>query len=165
MPEKRTPEELVELAQEIRRRVNEKVQNAARHPSAGGTAAREEEARRIWERTVVRAGEMQEASLRAEREARAAEKEARDDDYWDLGKPKPRVYAKPEFRSHSVGVTDVSAPDPEPSRDEAASEKIVKDDVPRRSFGAFDSLEQTSGGPSGGPTGGSSGRVVRTAEG
>jgi hypothetical protein len=163
MPENRTPEELVELAMEIRRRVTEKVQNAilARTGAEVRTETKDRTARDT-SRDISRSAAEENAEA-----ARQAEKDARDDDYWDLGKPKPRIYAKPEFRSHSVGVTDISAPDPEPAQGEAGSEKIVKDPLRQRSFTSFDALDRTAGPARSAPAGqgGSAGRVVMTAEG
>ncbi|MBQ2278267.1 MAG: TerB N-terminal domain-containing protein [Clostridia bacterium] len=72
-----------------------------------------------------------------------------EDDFWDLGKPKPKVYAKPDFAGHSLSVTDVNGADPEPEEKPvktAASERII----PREEFEAKH---------------GSSGRVIRTADG
>ncbi|MBQ3955830.1 MAG: TerB N-terminal domain-containing protein [Clostridia bacterium] len=196
MPENRTPEELAELAKEIRRRVEEAVRKSA--PSSRGTdgnrgsddsTARTE---KIFREIADAAGRI----FEDDQNARASRREpdprtsdttpielqtpapnagtvptgerlpesrttARDDDFWDLGKPKPRIYEKPDFSRRRVGVTDVNAPDPEPAAGEriASAETIVKDDAPLRDPGRFDTLDAK---PS---SGGSSGRVIRTADG
>lgn len=71
------------------------------------------------------------------------------DSFWDLGAPKPKVYAKPDFSGHSLTVTDVAGSDPEPEaipHKTASAEKIL----PREEFEAKH---------------GSSGRVVHTVDG
>ncbi|MBQ3638784.1 MAG: TerB N-terminal domain-containing protein, partial [Clostridia bacterium] len=196
MPENRTPEELAELAKEIRRRVEEAVRKSAsssrgtdgNRGSADDTARTEkiyreiaDAAGRIFEDTQASRASLREPDPRTsdttpiELQTPApnagtvptgerlpdSRTTARDDDFWDLGKPKPRVYEKPDFSRRRVGVTDVNAPDPEPVAGEriASAETIVKDDAPLRDPGRFDTLDAK---PS---SGGSSGRVIRTADG
>ena len=119
VPENRTTEELVELAKEIRRRVEEAVRLSVKDDEkhggkpaepvsarSGDSAEIEAEALSPGEKTV-RTGERipipegdgtRRAGERAERiENRADPLRDRADDYWDLGKPKPRSYEKPAF--------------------------------------------------------------------
>ena len=182
MPEDRTTEELVELAKEIRRRVSEKVREAvgknvdiklsADLPDGSKIRydSREQAGRKNEDRPVraeavppLTEADTLSSEERTVRTGDRSAKEARDDDFWDLGRPKPRVYEKPAFRSHSVGVTEVTAPDPEPvpGMKTAASEQIVKDASPRRDFGSFD-VEGRKPAENGQ---GSAGQVIRTADG
>lgn len=90
---------------------------------------------------------------RVSRTSDVQQREERTDDFWDLGKPKPKVYAKPDFKDHSLTVTDIGAKDPEPEPGEkpvrtASAEKII----PREEFMA---KHGTS----------SSGRIVNTVDG
>ena len=116
MAERRTPEELVELAKEIRRRVNERVREAVSRSAGRPTADTSANDTSSSDTSAAvdpadRGGPETEFTLSVTPERTTvptsgeAEKETRDDSYWDLGKPKPRIYAKPEFRSHSVSVT------------------------------------------------------------
>jgi len=178
MPENRTPEELAELAREIRRRVTEKVREAVRESADVKISVDLPDGRSIrYDSRAAKSGGSSPGSPVTEADAPSTEEklvrtgerieaEKRDDNFWDLGSPKPRVYEKPVFRSHSVGVTDVSAPDPEPVPGErtAASERIVKDEIPRRELDGFDvGGTRTPGAQSNRE--GSAGRVIRTAEG
>lgn len=184
MPEDRTTEELVDLAKEIRRRVSEKVREAVGKnvdvrlsaDLPDGTRIRYDSRKQAAPNTgsspAGSAHPMTEADTLSteeqtvrtgDRAAKEARDDVRDDNFWDLGRPKPRIYEKPAFRSHSVGVTDVTAPDPEPVPGErtAAAEQIVKDASPRREFGSFD-VDGRKPAESGT---GSEGRVIRTADG
>ncbi len=180
MPENRTPEELAELAREIRRRVTEKVREAVRESADVKISVDLPDGRSIRydSRAAKSAGSSPESPVteadapsteeKLVRTGERIEAEKRDDNFWDLGSPKPRVYEKPVFRSHSVGVTDVSAPDPEPVPGEqtAASERIVRDQVPHRDLDGFDvGGVRNPNAPSGQSREGSAGRVIRTAEG
>ena len=184
MPENRTPEELAALAKEIRRRVSEKVREAVR-TSGGDSRVRIDVTLLPDEKTMRedRGADPGDGAVFTEASAPssdertvptasgktgAVEKDVRDDRFWDLGKPKPRVYEKPAFRSHSISVTDIDAPDPEPVPGEnaALSERIVKDAAPRRDLNGFDLSGSGAKAESIPPReSGNTGRVVRTADG
>ena len=156
VPENRTPEELAELAKEIRRRVEEAVRKSApssrgtdgNRGSDDGTARTEKIYREIADAAGRIFGDDQNArASRREPDPRTSDTTpielqtpapnagtvptgerlpesrttARDDDFWDLGRPKPRIYAKPDFRDGSLSPADVNAPDPEP----APGEEVV----------------------------------------
>ena len=203
--EKRTPEELVGLAREIRRRVEESLRakksggaaegrpsaenrpfarpSAEDRPFAEGRPSAEDDFPRAQKHAVrsetqspfpsaedgsprpqtheADAGEERDStpaaeffvdalSTGAETVPAGAGKgtgRAGDENFWDLGVPKPRVYEKPSFPENRVGVTDVNVPDPEP---EAGAPAAAGEKIPPR--------ERQTGE-------GSAGRVVRTVNG
>ncbi len=138
-------DELNRLAEEIRENVRRKIQ-----ASLAGTSALPDAGTTVENLPAV---EMETDSLSAvDRVSRTSEDPAKPetpDSFWDLGKPKPKVYAKPDFTGHSLSVTDVAGADPEPEKTPArtaAAEKIV----PREEFESRH---------------GSSGRVIHTVDG
>ncbi|MBQ8368612.1 MAG: TerB N-terminal domain-containing protein [Clostridia bacterium] len=145
----RAPQSPESLADEIRRTVREKVR--ASLGGVPGTTAPSDTGVVIEDLPAV---ELEVDSLssvdRVSRTAEPAQRESRTDDFWDLGKPKPKVYARPDFKDHSLTVTDIGAADPEVRETPvktAAAEKII----PREEFMA----KHTS----------SAGRVVNTVDG
>jgi len=138
-------DELNRLAEEIRENVRRKVQaSLAKQTSLPGENMTVED---------LPAVEMEVDSLsvvdRVSRTSETPEKQETADSFWDLGKPKPKVYARPDFAGHSLSVTDVAGADPEPEKQPprtASAEKII----PREEFEAKH---------------GSTGRVVNTVNG
>ncbi len=88
--EHKTPEELANLKHTIRREVEETLRSAK---SEDFTASFEVENPASGSRKTV-------PDTRREVE--------RDDDFWNLGKPKSRVYKKPDFSDTPVEMTDIS---------------------------------------------------------
>lgn len=81
-----------------------------------------------------------------------------DDAFWDLGKPKPRVYTKATFSDNSLSVTDVGSSLPETDlQNTAQAEKIL----PREAYVFRD--KETARRPA--DNIGSSGRTVNTING
>ncbi|MCR4906182.1 MAG: TerB N-terminal domain-containing protein [Clostridiales bacterium] len=175
MPENRTPEELAEIAKEIRRRVRDRIEAATQDPEDAGeklnaaldavTRAMEEVGEQL-DAAVSRLDRQLDSRLNSRLDSRPEERaDRRDapaprtvsggDDFWDLGRPKPRIYAKPDFRSGSLSPADVNAPDPEPAPGEriAQAEKIVRGGEPAKEERIPASYQ------------GSVGRVVNTAGG
>ncbi|MBQ2545718.1 MAG: TerB N-terminal domain-containing protein [Clostridia bacterium] len=141
MPENRTPEELAALAKEIRRRVQDRIEAATRNvePPADAdkklTAALDAVSRamdEVGEQIDAAIGRLDSRLFPEERkepsDAPQPAPRTGSDDFWDLGRPKPRIYAKPDFRDGSLSPADVNAPDPEPAPGEriAQAEKIVR---------------------------------------
>ena len=196
MPEKRTPEEIVEIAKQIRRRVRDRVEaamegaaqeakldaaldavsramdevgdeldKASRHIDAfiRQTESRQAEARQTEaqpsERTHAReeAEEPEEPQAPGEsiRPAPAPRTVNAREDFWDLGRPKPRIYAEAKFSSGSLSPADVNAPDPEPE----PGERVVRAEKSVRGGEAREERIPAN------PYQGSSGRVVNTAGG
>ena len=166
MPEDRTPEEIAELAKQIRRRIRERVEAAARDvPEDARLEAALDAANRAMDEAGDRIG-----SARIRSDAPPAEPGEPEtgpapdapaprtvnggENFWDLGQPKPRVYAKASFHADSLVPADVNAPDPESGGRTAQAERIVRGGEPAK--------EERI--PSGGAQG-SAGRVINTAGG
>ena len=135
----KNPDETMSLAKKIRENVRRRVE--------------EELAKNGITVEDLPAVELEVDSLSAvDRVSRTSEAPRHDqtaDSFWDLGTPKAKVYAKPDFSGHSLTVTDVAGSDPEPEAippKTASAEKII----PREEFEAKH---------------GSSGRVVNTVDG
>ena len=174
MPENRSPEELAELAKQIRRRVRERVEAAAQDTE--DTGARLEAVMNAVSRAMDEVGDRIDGALsrldtvftEAEepKEPQSAEKPDApspaprtvngSENFWDLGAPKPRIYAKASYHTDSLTPADVNASDPEPEPGEqiAQAERIVR--------GAETAKEEKI--PAAGYQG-SAGRVVNTADG
>lgn len=159
MPDKeKRQDELNRLAQEIRRNVREKVRRAMEEK---GLPAGQQLSDFVPVPENTAAVELEVDSLSAvDRVSRTAEEPGRQDpadSFWDLGKPKPKVYAKPDFAGHSLTVTDVAGADPESAEPvrTASAEKIM----PRTEF------EAKYGADTGSRSSGNSGRVVNTVDG
>ncbi len=90
--ERKTPEELANLKDTIRRDVEQKIRQS--QPAKDFTASFEVESLSSGGTKVIR--ENQRSSP------------AGDDDFWNLGRPKPRVYKKPDFSDAPVEMTDVN---------------------------------------------------------
>ena len=140
-------DELNRLAEEIRKNVRERVRLSLTEKGIAPADALPED---------VPAVEMEVDSLsavdRVSRTSDVPEREEPSDSFWNLGKPKPKVYAKPDFAGHSLTVTDVAGADPEPEKvpvKTASAERIL----PREEFEAKHGAS------------GSSGRVVNTVDG
>lgn len=140
-------DELNRLAEEIRKNVRERVRLSLTEKGIAPADALPED---------VPAVEMEVDSLsavdRVSRTSDVPDREEPSDSFWDLGKPKPKVYAKPDFAGHSLSVTDVAGADPEPEKvpvKTASAERIL----PRKEFEAKHGAS------------GSSGRVVNTVDG
>ncbi|MBR3999115.1 MAG: hypothetical protein IKI93_12330, partial [Clostridia bacterium] len=92
-------DELNRLAEEIRKNVRERVRLSLTEKGIAPADALPED---------VPAVEMEVDSLsavdRVSRTSDAPEREEPSDSFWDLGKPKPKVYAKPDFAGHSLAV-------------------------------------------------------------
>ncbi|MBO6052385.1 MAG: TerB N-terminal domain-containing protein [Clostridia bacterium] len=179
MPENRGPEELAELARQIRRRVRERVEAAVRNKEDTGarleaamdavSRAMDEVGGRIddalsrLDTFITEAGEPEkpeepEPAQKPDTPAPAPRTVNGSENFWDLGAPKPRIYAKASYHTDSLTPSDVNAPDPEPEPGEriAQSERIVR--------GAETAKEEKI--PAGNPGyQGSTGRVVNTAGG
>ena len=142
--ENRTPEELAELAKEIRRRVQasvseslKKADEAAKQTNDTMRKTEDGGTRKIQKEFSSEDGRIQ-ASIDLEVDSLSptarevgesdSRRAPRDESFWDLGQPKPRIYAKPDF-GERVGVTEVTAPDPDPEPGEMAAqaEKIIRD--------------------------------------
>ena len=94
--------------------------------------ATEKEAAQIKEEIAQLSAEIRRAAQDAAKTAaeNQGRKSVRDDDFWDLGEPKQRVYKKPDFDGHTVGTTVVHSDSEYDSTKAAASEKIP----PRSSY-------------------------------
>ena len=90
--ERKSPEELANLRNTIRRDVENKIQQS-RTPK-DFTASFEVESLSSGGRQIVH-------------DTRRSSPE-KDDDFWNLGRPKPRVYKKPDFSDTPVEMTDVN---------------------------------------------------------
>ena len=108
MPENRTPEELAALAKEIRRRVQDRIEAATRNVEPPADADKKlTAALDAVSRAMDEVGEQIDAAI-GRLDSRLFPEEGKErpdapqpaprtgsDDFWDLGRPKPRIYAKP----------------------------------------------------------------------
>ncbi|MBQ4354905.1 MAG: TerB N-terminal domain-containing protein [Clostridia bacterium] len=177
----RTAEELKQMAEEIRNRVRDTIQNAQLKPNAVSA---------LQEKLQQTAQEIRDSAQNADCaislevdtltpvERSVPAKEAPPltggDDFWDLGKPKPRVYQQPKFSEASLGVTEISGTDtaaeisvsvPGSSADHtsrtAQSEKIL----PREAYTFRNQPREVRSADRTAPVGSSSGHVVQTPDG
>ena len=91
---RKTPEELANLKHTIRRDVDRKLRPTVSETETDFTASFEVE-------------DPSSGGQRLIQDSRR-ERAAGDDDFWNLGRPKPRVYKKPDFSDAPVEMTDVS---------------------------------------------------------
>lgn len=93
--------------------------------------ASEEEAARIKAEIADLSLQIRQTAMDTAREAvDRTQTHFRDDDFWDLGSPKQRVYKKPDFEGHTVDTTVVHSDSDFDSTKTASSEKIP----PRQSY-------------------------------
>lgn len=98
---RKTPEELANLKDTIRRNVESKIQQSIPSAQTEQTEQTEQEFTASFEVDSLSSGGRQ---LVHDRKRGASD---RDDDFWNLGRPKPRVYKKPDFSDTPVEMTDV----------------------------------------------------------
>ena len=91
---RKTPEELANLKHTIRRGVDQKLRPTVSETETDFTASFEVEDPSSGGQRLI--------------QDPIRERSAGDDDFWSLGRPKPRVYKKPDFTDAPVEMTDVS---------------------------------------------------------
>lgn len=87
-------------------------------------SASEEEAAQLKAEIARLSAEIRQIAQDAAKTAASRAERIRDDDFWDLGSPKQRVYKKPDFEGHTVDTTVVRSESEYDSREAASAEKI-----------------------------------------